>query len=120
ESIAGQVAAGGNLIFFITGNGSITNFPFVPTIKLVTTSARYELLSSDMDVNAGAYLDGMSMDNLGQHTLDLTLRVASGERTCGERAGHTQVSIWRNWQQTDAGQLQSLLKKTPLEGLPIP
>ncbi len=120
ESIAGQVAAGGNLIFFITGNGSITNFPFAPTIKLVTTSPRYELLSSDMDVNAGAYLDGMSMDNLGQHTLDLTLRVASGERTCGERAGHTQISIWRNWQQADAGQLQSLLKKTPLEGLPIP
>ena len=32
ESIAGQVAAGCNMIFFVTGNGSITNFPFVPTI----------------------------------------------------------------------------------------
>ena len=45
ESIAGQVAAGGNLIFFITGNGSITNFPFVPTIKIVTTTKRFELVS---------------------------------------------------------------------------
>ena len=33
ESIAGQVAGGSNLIIFVTGNGSITNFPFVPTIK---------------------------------------------------------------------------------------
>ncbi len=38
ESIAGQVASGCNMIFFVTGNGSITNFPFVPTIKIMTTS----------------------------------------------------------------------------------
>ena len=34
ESIAGQVAAGCNMIVFTTGNGSVTNFPFVPTIKV--------------------------------------------------------------------------------------
>ncbi|HLA45913.1 MAG TPA: UxaA family hydrolase, partial [Aggregatilineales bacterium] len=38
ESIAGQVASGCNMIFFVTGNGSITNFPFVPTIKIMTTT----------------------------------------------------------------------------------
>jgi altronate dehydratase len=32
EGIAGQVGAGCNLILFVTGNGSITNFPFVPTL----------------------------------------------------------------------------------------
>ena len=37
EGIAGQVGAGCNLFLFVTGNGSITNFPFVPTIKVVTT-----------------------------------------------------------------------------------
>ena len=54
ESVAGQVASGCNMIFFITGNGSITNFPFAPTIKIVTTTARFNLLRNDMDVNAGA------------------------------------------------------------------
>ena len=44
ESIAGQVSTGCNLIYFITGNGSITNFPFVPTIKIVTTTARLATL----------------------------------------------------------------------------
>ncbi|MGI8867485.1 MAG: UxaA family hydrolase, partial [Mycobacteriales bacterium] len=49
ESVAGQVASGCNLIFFTTGNGSITNFPFVPTVKFVSTSRRYELLAAEMD-----------------------------------------------------------------------
>lgn len=111
ESIAGQIAAGCNLIFFTTGNGSITNFPFVPTIKIVTTSRRYRLLSREMDVNAGAYLDGAPMDDLGAATLDLTVNVASGERCAGEKAGHAQVQIWRDWRQTDASHLQELLNQ---------
>jgi altronate dehydratase len=100
ESVAGQVASGCNLIFFTTGNGSITNFPFVPTIKFVTTTTRYELLHAEMDVDAGRYLTGTPMDDLTAETFDLTVRVASGELSAGERAGHSQVSIWRNWRQT--------------------
>lgn len=120
ESIAGQVASGSNMIFFVTGNGSITNFPFVPTIKIVTTTGRYHLLKKDMDVNAGAYLDGIPMEELGKDMLDLTIRVASGERSVGEKAGHSQVSIWRNWRQTDASQLAKLLTIKPPVGKPIP
>ena len=97
ESVAGQVASGSNVIFFVTGNGSITNFPFVPTVKFVTTTPRYELLPREMDVNAGRYLDGEPMDVLTDEVLEQTLRVASGERTKGELAGHSQVSIWRDW-----------------------
>ena len=118
ESIAGQVASGCNAIFFVTGNGSITNFPFVPTIKIVTTSERYQLLAADLDVNAGAYLDGTPMDELGQALFERTLRVASGERSLGEQAGHAQVSIWRNWQQTDTSQLEELLAAPVPEGRP--
>ena len=99
ESVAGQVASGCNLIFFTTGNGSITNFPFVPTIKFVTTATRYELLHAEMDVDAGRYLTGTPMDELTAETFDLTVRVASGEPSAGERAGHSQVSIWRDWRQ---------------------
>jgi altronate dehydratase len=104
ESIAGQVASGCNVIYFTTGNGSVTNFPFVPTIKVVTTTPRYELLAKDMDVNAGAYLDGAPMEELGAALVERTLRVASGERTAGERAGHAQVQIWRNWRQGGEGE----------------
>jgi altronate dehydratase len=120
ESVAGQVASGANMIFFTTGNGSITNFPFVPTIKFVTTTGRYELLSRDMDVNAGAYLDGTPMDELGRETFERTLRAASGEKTVGERAGHAQVSIWRDWKQTDDENLNSLENSPEPDGEPLP
>ncbi len=120
ESIAGQVASGSNMIFFVTGNGSITNFPFVPTIKIVTTTGRYEMLKNDMDVNAGAYQDGIPMDELGQQMLDLTVNVAAGERSVGEKAGHSQVSIWRNWKQTGPINPETVLSAEAPTGKPIP
>ena len=114
ESIAGQVAAGCNIIYFVTGNGSITNFPFVPTIKIVTTTPRFKLLEADMDVNAGAYQDGTSMDELGAGLFDLTTAIAGGILSKGEEAGHSQLQIWRNWQQRDGSQLEVLSR------LPVP
>ena len=135
ESVAGQIGSGCNLIFFTTGNGSITNFPFVPTLKFVTTSARYERLHAEMDVDAGRYLTGTSMADLTAETFDLTVRVASGEPSAGERAGHSQVSIWRNWKQsgpregisiTTDGRMSRKLadlpaedRDAPLDGLPL-
>ena len=135
ESVAGQVASGCNLIFFTTGNGSITNFPFVPTIKFVTTTARYDRLHAEMDVNGGRYLTGTPMDELTSETFDLTVRVASGEPSAGEKAGHSQVSIWRNWRQTGPREGISITtdgrtarkladlpaedRDAPLDGLPL-
>lgn len=125
ESIAGQVASGCNVIFFITGNGSITNFPFVPTIKIVTTSERYALLENDMDVNAGRYLDGEPLEDVAKDTFDLTLRVAAGERSVGEKAGHAQVQLWRDWRQPrdstpDADALAALeARERPQSGIPL-
>ena len=118
ESVAGQVASGCNMIFFVTGNGSITNFPFAPTIKFVTTTARFELLRRDMDVNAGEYLDGAPLDGLGARTLDLTLAVAGGQPSAGEKAGHYQVQIWRDWQQTRPANV-ALIERRSYSGEPI-
>lgn len=120
ESIAGQVAAGCNVIFFVTGNGSITNFPFVPTLKFITTSRRHRLLSQDMDINAGAYLDGMSMDDLGEETFQTTVAMAAGQQSLGEKAGHAQTQIWRDWRQTSADNLNVLLSAPAPTGAPIP
>ncbi len=119
ESIAGQVAGGSNLIIFVTGNGSITNFPFVPTIKVMTTTTRFELLSQEMDVNAGAFLDGMPMAQLCDESLDLLVEIASGRRSKGELAGHSQISIWRNWQQQNDSQLRTILTRPKPDGQPL-
>ncbi|MEJ1971264.1 MAG: UxaA family hydrolase [Lacunisphaera sp.] len=120
EGIAGQVAAGCNVFLFVTGNGSITNFPFAPTIKITTTTRRHELLRHEMDVNAGRYLDGEPMAALAAETFELLRAVASGTRTQGERAGHAQVSLWRDWRQTDTSRLGELQARHAPDGRPLP
>ncbi|MEK7686342.1 MAG: UxaA family hydrolase [Verrucomicrobiota bacterium] len=120
EGIAGQVAAGCNMILFTTGNGSITNFPFVPTIKIVTTTGRYQLIPNEMDVNAGRYQDGLPMEDLGRETFAYTLRIASGQRSVGEKAGHSQVQLWREWRQTDGSRLVQLQNAPRPNGQPLP
>ncbi len=120
ESIAGQVAAGCNVILFTTGNGSITNFPFVPTLKIVTTTPRFDMLAHEMDVNAGRYQDGCPMDQLGAETFELMLKISSGQPCLGEKAGHSQVSIWRNWAQTDGSQIERILNAPKPGGRPLP
>lgn len=97
ESVAGQVASGATVIAFTTGNGSITNFPFVPTVKVVTTTERYRQLQSDMDFDAGRVIDGHSIADLGDELFSLITEVASGRKTKGENSGQFQTQIWRNW-----------------------
>jgi altronate dehydratase len=120
EGIAGQVGAGCNLFLFVTGNGSVTNFPFVPTLKVTTTTRRHQLLSREMDINAGRYLDGETMAALTDEYFTLLLDTAGGRRTQGEHAGHAQVSLWRNWRQTDTSQLATLRARTAPTGEPLP
>lgn len=47
ESVTGQVAGGCNVIMFSTGNGSITNFPFVPISFIASIPAVFERNSGD-------------------------------------------------------------------------
>ncbi len=119
EGIAGQVAAGCNLFVFVTGNGSVTNFPFAPTLKITTTTRRHQLLANEMDVNAGRYLDGEPMEELVRETFDLVIATAGGRRTQGERAGHSQVSLWRDWRQTNTAHVAELEARTPPSGRPL-
>ena len=119
ESVAGQVASGANVIIFTTGNGSITNFPFVPTIKVISTTNRYRLTPNEMDVNAGRYQDGVPMPQLGAETFDLVLRTASGRRSVGEKAGHGQVQLWRDWRQTESSRHVATQKAAKPKGKPL-
>ena len=126
ESIAGQVASGCNVIYFTTGNGSITNFPIVPTIKVVSTSKRYALMRHDMDVDAGEFATAHAGRDaeLGEALYATPLRVAAGERTKGEAFGYHQVQVWREW-ANDATQPPPTAAATaatddaPLGGAPL-
>ncbi len=119
EGIAGQVGCGCNLILFVTGNGSITNFPFVPTLKITTTTRRHTLLIHEMDINAGRYLDGEPFEKVTADAFELVIATASGKKSKGEHAGHSQVSLWRNWAQTDTSHLAELRARVAPDGKPL-
>jgi len=85
DSMAGFAAGGAQLIIFTTGRGSIAGFPAVPVVKVASNSRTYENMPGDMDVNAGSIIEeDRTIDDVGGEVFDLSLRVASGERTCAE------------------------------------
>lgn len=85
DSMAGLAAAGAQVIVFTTGRGSIAGFPAIPVVKVASNSDIYRNMPGDIDVNAGTIVDeDRTIDEVGQQILDLTLRVASGQRTCAE------------------------------------
>jgi altronate dehydratase len=73
-----------------------------------------------MDINAGRYLDGEPMPALVAEAFDLTIATASGERTQGERAGHSQAQLWRNWRQTSATRIAAIEARPVPDGQPLP
>jgi altronate dehydratase len=73
-----------------------------------------------MDVNAGAYLDGAPLERLADEMFELSARIASGERSKGELAGHWQVGIWRNWRQSGATPVSEILARPEPDGSTLP
>jgi altronate hydrolase len=95
-SLAGLGAGGVNLIAFTTGRGSAIGFPTVPVIKIASNSAVRRQMPGNIDLNAGRILDGeATIEEIGRDIFDFALRVASGERTCSERLGHSEFVPWR-------------------------
>jgi len=84
DSLTGLAAAGAQVIIFTTGRGNPIGFPLVPVIKVISTTRAYRRLEDDVDVNAGAVLEGRSLDDLGNEIHDLLWRVMGGELTKAE------------------------------------
>lgn len=84
ESMAGLAATGAQVIVFTTGRGNPIGFPIVPVIKVASTSGLYRAMEDDMDVNAGAVLEGKNLQEVGDEIITLVKRVLDGERTKAE------------------------------------
>ena len=84
ESITGLAAAGCQLMIFTTGRGNPIGFPLVPVIKVASTSRLYRNMEDDMDVNAGAILEGKTLADVAGEMKALILRVLDGENTKAE------------------------------------
>ena len=87
-SITGQIASGCNIVAFTTGRGSVYGSKPTPSIKIATNTGVYHRMPEDMDVNAGAILDGnKTVAEVGEEILDLLINVASGRPSLSEAQG---------------------------------
>jgi altronate hydrolase len=87
-------AAGANLILFTTGRGTPLGFP-VPTLKISSNSALAERKPRWIDFNAGALLDGQSMDTVASDLWAHILATASGQPARNEENGYREIAIWK-------------------------
>jgi altronate hydrolase len=101
EGIMDLIAAGSQIILFITGRGSVIGAPVAPLVKITGNDQTYRNLSDDIDFNAGRLLTGArSLDELGDELVTLVAKVASGAPTKPERLGHREYFITYKHQDT--------------------
>ena len=86
-SVTGLAAGGCNLLVFTTGRGSCLGYKPVPSIKIATNSGMYQRMTGDMDVNAGAALEGGSLEGVAAEIVEQFIAVASGKQTKSEAQG---------------------------------
>ena len=81
-----QVAAGMNVLVFVTGRGTPYGLAEVPTIKVVTRSELARRWHDLVDVDAGRIVSGeSSIEAMGREIFTLILQVASGKQPAAER-----------------------------------
>ncbi len=86
-SVTGMVAGGANLIAFTTGRGSAIGGRPVPSLKLASNSEMYRRMLDDMDLDCGAVLEGLGIEEMGRRIFEELVLVASGKQTKSELLG---------------------------------
>jgi altronate hydrolase len=87
-------AAGATVILFTTGRGTPLGFP-APTLKIASNSALAARKPGWIDFDAGAVLDGKTMDEAANDLMDLVVETASGKATKAEINGEREIAIWK-------------------------
>ena len=91
-----QIAAGMNVLVFVTGRGTPYGLAEVPVIKVVTRNELAKRWHDLVDVNAGRIVTGeSSIEKTGQEIFELILQVASGKKSAAERLNlHNYMAVF--------------------------
>jgi altronate hydrolase len=94
EGIMDLIAAGSQIVLFITGRGSVIGSAVAPLIKITGNQRTYRNMTEDMDFNAGRVLSGeLTMDEAGDELMELIANVAAGHESKPERLGHREFFL---------------------------
>ena len=89
EILTAMAATGAQFMLFSTGRGAPQGFPSMPVIKICGNPNTFEHLKHDMDLNAGRIITGeASIEEVGEETFRMMLRVLNGEMTHNESLGY--------------------------------
>jgi altronate dehydratase large subunit len=96
ESITSMIASGAQLALFTTGQGNPYGSALAPTIKVSANPDTVSRLKEQIDIDAGAVLDGTATrQSLLPAASRTVLEIASGALTWAEAAGEATESISR-------------------------
>ena len=92
--IVEMMASGAHCTLFVTGRGSVVGSALAPVIKIAANPHMYARMAEDMDVNAGAVLEGArTLEEVGQEIFDLVLGLGEGSQSKSEALGHQEFIL---------------------------
>jgi altronate dehydratase large subunit len=94
-SVTHMVAAGAQIVCFSSGRGSTTGHAIAPVIKVTGNSETYRSLIDNIDINAGAILDGSeSLTSVGDRIFEEIISTANGKKTKAEALGFRDFVVF--------------------------
>ncbi len=86
--------SGCQMVLFTTGRGTPFG-SFIPTMKISTNSDLYKRKKNWIDFNAGALLEGKTMEEVVEDLVQFIIKIASGERLQHEKTGFKEIAIFK-------------------------
>ena len=94
EAVTLWAAAGFVLHFFPTGQGNIIGHPIEPVVKLSANPKTVANMSEHIDYDCSSILLGeMTLDQSGDHLLEMMIRTCNGRLTAQEVLGHEEFVL---------------------------
>ena len=85
EILTGMACTGAQCMLFSTGLGAPQGFPTMPVLKICGNPRTYARMREDMDLNAGAIIEGeKSIEEVGEEAFALLLDTLNGTLTKNE------------------------------------
>ncbi|MFZ5968561.1 MAG: UxaA family hydrolase [Bacillota bacterium] len=87
-------ASGCHMVLFTTGRGTPFG-SFVPTMKVSTNTALYQMKPHWIDFNAGVLVEDHSLEDVLSEFIQYVLTVANGEYVNNEKHGFKEIAIFK-------------------------
>ena len=101
-SVTHMVAAGAQIVCFTTGRGSTTGHAIAPVIKITGNPSTFDTMSDNIDINAGAILEGSeSLNNVGRRIFDMIIQTANGRHTKAEALGYKDYIVFKRSREAE-------------------